>query len=127
MTSFYSSPELGMLATFEVPMDDIVASLPYVLPMITLGVLLLLYQRHLPHESKKRNLTLLIGILSFAVAMIAVFYASLGELFGFGSWTTFVNVIQLLTNFFFGSIVSSLVYVIAFSVMSTSSSQVPSK
>jgi predicted transcriptional regulator len=106
-----------MLVTFELPMDDIVASLPYVLPMITLGVLLLLYQRHLPHDTKKRNLTLLIGILSFAVAFIAVFYASLGGMFGFGSWSTFVNGLQLLTDIFFGTVFSSLLYVVAFTVV----------
>jgi cell division protein FtsB len=117
MTSSYASAELEMLVTFELPMDDIVASLPYVLPMITLGVLLLLYQRHLTPDTKKRNLMLLIGILSFAVAVIAVFYASLGSMFGFGSWTTFVNGLQILTNLFFGTVLSSLVYVIAFTVI----------
>lgn len=117
MTSFYSSAEFEMLADFVSPMDDIVASLPYVLPMIILGVLLLLYQRHLPHETKKRNLILLVGILSFGAALIAVFYTSLGGMFGFGSWSTFMNGLQLLTDFFFGSIVSSLVYVAAFAIV----------
>ncbi|MHA2076005.1 MAG: hypothetical protein ACW99X_00290 [Candidatus Thorarchaeota archaeon] len=117
MTSFYTSADLGMMVTFELPMDDIVASLPFVLPMITLGVLLLLYQRHLTPDTKKRNAILSVGILSFGVAFIAVFYASLGSLFGFGSWTTFVNGLQLLTNLFFGSILSSLVYVVAFTAV----------
>jgi predicted nucleic acid-binding Zn-ribbon protein len=80
-------------------------------------VLLLLYQRHLPHESKKRNFILLIGILSFILAVVAVLYASLGEMLGFGSWTTFVNGLQLLTNFFFGTIESSLIYVLAFTAI----------
>jgi hypothetical protein len=117
MTSSLAPANLEMLVTFELPMDDIVASLPYVLPMITLGVLLLLYQRHLVRTSMKRNIMLLIGGLSLAVAIIAVFYASLGGMFGFGSWTTFVNGLQLLTNLFFGSIFSSLVYVLAFTVI----------
>jgi hypothetical protein len=117
MTSPFTPAELGMLVTFELPMDDIVASLPYVLPMITLGVLLLLYQRHLVPTSRKRNLMLLIGGLSFAAAFIAVIYSSLGGMFGFGSWTTFVNGLQLLTNLFFGSIFSSLVYIAAFTVI----------
>jgi len=109
MTSSFVPAELEMMVTFELPMDDIVASLPYVLPMITLGVLLLLYQRHMAPTSTRRNLMILIGGLSFAAAIIAVVYASLGGMFGFGSWTTFVNGLQLLTNLFFGSISSSLV------------------
>jgi len=117
MTSSIAPAELGMLVTFEFPMDDIVASLPYVLPMITAGVLLLLYQRHLVHTSTKRNLMLFFGGLSFVAAIIAVLYASLGGIFGFGSWTTFVNGLQLLTNLFFGSIFSSLVYVLSFIVI----------
>lgn len=119
MSSFYPAADFEMLVNFEVPMDDIVASLPYVLPMITLGILLLLYQRHLPHETMKRNLILLVGILSFGAALIAVFYTSLGGMFGFGSWTTFMNGLQLLTDFFFRSIESSLVYVVAFTVILT--------
>jgi hypothetical protein len=117
MTSSLAPAKLEMMVTFELPMDDIVASLPYVLPMITLGVLLLLYQRHMVRTSTKRNLMLLIGGLSFAVGFIAVIYASLGGMFGFGSWTTFVNGLQLLTNLFFGSILSSLVYIVAFTAI----------
>ncbi|MFW9811437.1 MAG: hypothetical protein ACFFF9_03210 [Candidatus Thorarchaeota archaeon] len=117
MTSPITPAQLEMLVTFELPMDDIVASLPYVLPMITLGVLLLFYQRHLVRTSMKRNLMILIGTLSFAIAVIAVIYASLGGMLGFGSWTTFINGLQLLTDFFFGSILYSLVYVIAFTAI----------
>lgn len=110
---------LEMMVTFEVPMDDIIASLPYVLPMLTLGVLLLLYQRHLPQETMKRNLLLLVAVLSFTTSIIAVLYASFGGSIGFGSWTTFVNGLQLLTDIFFGSVLGSLVYVVAFSVVLT--------
>ncbi|MHA1963991.1 MAG: hypothetical protein ACW97G_05345, partial [Candidatus Thorarchaeota archaeon] len=103
-----------MLVVFEAPMDDIVASLPYVVPLLALAVLLFLYQRHLPQDAKKRNITLLIGILSFGVAMIAILYSTFGTMLGFGSATTFGNFLQLLTDIFFGSIWTSLLYVAGF-------------
>lgn len=117
MTDYITSIGYGVLVTFGIPMDDVVASLPYVIPLLTLSVLLFLYQRHLPQNALKRNIMLLIGVLSFGVAMIAVLYATFGQLLGFGSSITFRNFLQLLTNFFFGSIWSSLIYVAAFVVI----------
>ena len=114
MTSNFVSAGFEMLVEFEIPMDDIVASIPYVVPLLTLAILLFLYQRHLPRETRKRNIMLLIGILSFGAAMIAVIYSAFGTLLGFGSASTFGHFLQLLTDIFFGSITSSLLYVTAF-------------
>jgi len=117
MTDYIAFAAYELLVEFEVPMDDIVASLPYVVPLLTLAVLLFLYQRHLPQNALRRNIMLLIGILSFGVAMIAVLYATFGSLLGFGSSTTYSNFLQLLTNLFFGSIWSSLLYVFTFLIV----------
>lgn len=117
MTNYVSSKGYGLLVEFEVPMDDIVATLPYVVPLLTLAVLLFLYQRHLPQNAMKRNIMLLIGILSFGVAMIAVLYSTFGSILGFGSVGTFGLFLQFLTDLFFGSIWSSLLYVAAFIII----------
>ena len=117
MTNHLTSIGYQLLVEFEIPMDDIVASLPYVVPLLALAILLFLYQRHLPQSATKRNIILCVGILSFGVAMIAVIYSAFGATFGFGSATTFGNFLQLLTDIFFGSIWSSLLYVAGFIVV----------
>lgn len=117
MTGYLTSVGYEMLVVFEAPMDDIVASLPYVVPLLALSVLMFLYQRHLPQDATKRNASLLIGILSFGVALIAVLYSTFGTMLGFGSATTFGHFLQLLTDLFFGSIWSSLLYVAGFVVV----------
>jgi len=117
MSDYFASVRYEMLVEFEMPMDNIVASLPYVIPLLSLAILLFLYQRHLPQTTTKRNIMLLIGILSFGVAMIAVLYSAFGTILGFGSATTFGHFLQLLTDVFFGSIWSSLLYVAAFIVI----------
>jgi len=108
-----------LLVDFVSPMDDIVASLPYVVPLLALAILMFLYQRHLPQTAMKRNVILLVGILSFGVAMIAILYSAFGLALGFGSATTFGNFLQLLTDIFFGSVISSLLYVAGFIVILT--------
>ena len=117
MTNHLTSVGYQMLVEFQIPMDDIVATIPYVVPLLALAVLLFLYQRHLPQAAMKRNIILCIGILSFAVAMIAVLYSAFGTILGFGSADTFGFFLQLLTDIFFGSIWSSLLYVASFVVI----------
>ncbi|MFX1560556.1 MAG: hypothetical protein ACFFBL_08200 [Promethearchaeota archaeon] len=117
MTEYFTSIGYEMLVVLEAPMDDIVAALPYVVPLMALAVLMFLYQRHLPQTSRKRNIILLIGILAFGVAMIAVLYSTFGTMLGFGSASTFGRFLQLLTDIFFGSIWSSLLYVAGFVVI----------
>ena len=117
MTNYVPYNGYEMLVEFEVPMDNIVAALPYVVPLLTLAILLFLYQRHLPQAALKRNVVLFIGILTFGVAIIAVLYSTFGTILGFGSATTFGHFLQLLTDLFFGSIWSSLLYVGGFIVI----------
>ena len=117
MTDYLTSVGLDLLVVYEAPMDDIVATIPYVIPLLTLAILLFLYQRHLPQESRKRNVMLLIGIFSVGVSLIAVLYSAFGLLLGFGSAVTFGLFLQLLTDLFFGSVVSSLVYFVAFAII----------
>ena len=117
MTSHLTSIGYELFVEFEIPMDDIVASIPYVVPLLALAILLVLYQRHLPQTAMKRNIILCVGILSFGAAMIAVIYSVFGTLLGFGSATTFGHFLQLLTDIFFGSIWSSLLYVAGFIVV----------
>jgi hypothetical protein len=117
MTSHLTSIGYELFVEFEIPMDDIVASIPYVVPLLALAILLVLYQRHLPQTAMKRNIILCVGILSFGAAMIAVIYSAFGTLLGFGSATTFGHFLQLLTDIFFGSIWSSLLYVAGFIVV----------
>ncbi|MFW9836153.1 MAG: hypothetical protein ACFFE7_01430 [Candidatus Thorarchaeota archaeon] len=116
MVTYSTSVGYELLAVFEAPMDDIVASLPYVVPLLTLAILLFLYQRHLPQNATKRNGLIFIGILSFGVALIAVLYSTFGLLYGFGSASLFGNFLQLLSDLFFGSILSSLLYILGFIV-----------
>ena len=116
MAGYLISIGYEMLVTFGTPMDDIVASLPYIVPLLALSILLFLYQRHLPQNERKRNLMMLVGILSFGVAMVALLYSTFGLLLGFGSAVTFGHFLQLLTDLFFGSIWTSLLYVLGFVV-----------
>jgi len=116
---FSHLPSVGyeLLVDFQIPMDDIVAAIPYVVPLLALAILLFLYQRHLPQTEMKRNITLCIGILGFGAAMIAIIYSTFGTLLGFGSASTFGHFLQLLTDIFFGSIWSSLLYFAGFIVV----------
>jgi hypothetical protein len=116
MTSHLALAGPNMLVAFETPMDVTIASLPYVVPLLTLAILLFMYQRHLPHTTMKRNIVILIGILSLGVSIIAVLYSTFGQLLNFASAPTFVIFLQRLTDLFFGSIWSSLLYVVGFVV-----------
>jgi hypothetical protein len=114
MTGYPTSIGFDMLVVIDPPMDDIVATLPYVVPLLALAILLFLYQRHLPQNAMKRNISLLVGILSFGAAMIAILYSAFGTTLGFGSAATFGHFLQRLTDLFFGSVVTSLLYVAGF-------------
>jgi len=107
-----------LLVDFGVPMDDIVATLPFVLPALFISTILLLYQRHLPQDTMKRNLMVLFSILCIVTATGLVLYAASGA-FGwdFGSYATFTDGLQLITTFIFGSVATSIVYIIAVGIL----------
>lgn len=103
-----------LLVYFGAPMDDIIATLPYVLPLLFFATILILYQRHLPQDALKRNLMVLISILCFISATGLVLYAASGALWWtFGSWDTFSTTLQAITDFIFNSAATSIVYVVA--------------
>ena len=107
-----------LLVDFGVPMNDIVATLPYVLPALFFATILLLYQRHLPQDGLKRNLMVLFSVLCILGAIGLVVYAASGALWwSFGSYGTFTRALQLVTDFIFGSTITSLVYVVAVGIL----------
>lgn len=101
---------------FQFPMSDLVAVIPYVLPLVFVGTLFILYQRYLPHAGMRRNLFILLGIVCFAASFFMILYAGFGSgwwappSFTFGSWWAFVTGLQGLTNAVFGSIAVGLLY-----------------
>ena len=117
MTGHLAFVWVNMLVVLETPMDDIIAVLPYVVPLLTLAILLFMYQRHLPQTDRKRNIAILIGVLSLGVSIIAVLYSAFGLILGFGSAVTFGHFLQLLTDLFFGSTLSSLLYIAGFVIV----------
>lgn len=109
---------LELLVDFGAPMDDIIATLPYVLPLLFVSTILLLYQRHLGQTELKRNLMVLFSLLSILVAGGLVVYAASGALWwSFGSYTTFTTALQAVTDFIFNSTITSLVYIGAVGIL----------
>ncbi len=107
-----------LFVDFGVPMDDIVATLPYVLPLLFFATILLLYQRHLPQDGRKRNLMVLFSIISFIISIVFVLYAASGALWWeFGSYNDFVAGLQVLTNFIFNSPETSILYIITVAII----------
>jgi len=110
-----SSPVLTgfeMLVTFGTPMDDIIATLPYVIPLLFIGTIIILYQRHLPQDELKRNLMVLFSIGCLFLALGLIVYAASGALWWtFGSYAFFSAALQRVTDIIFGSTITSLVYV----------------
>lgn len=112
-----------LLVDIEAPMDDIVASLPYVIPALILGLMLLFYQRHLPRNDRVRNFIVFICILAFAGSFLVMLYAGFGSRWygptdlPFGSWSFFSRTLQLFTDVIFGSVFGSVLYVIGITAL----------
>ncbi len=109
-----------LLVNFGAPMDDIVATLPFVLPLLFIASILMLYQRHLPRDEMKRNLMVLFSIVSIVLSAGLLLYATSGALWWtFGSWAMFSSALQLITDYVFGSAITSIVYVAAVGILFT--------
>ncbi|RDE14254.1 MAG: hypothetical protein C4K47_04765 [Candidatus Thorarchaeota archaeon] len=116
--TYYSLP-VGIVGKidFEFPMSDLVAVIPYVLPLIFVGTLFVLYQRYLPREGLRRNLFIFLGVLCFGVSFFMVLYSGFGSgwwgppSFTFGSWWAFMTGLQGLTDLVFGSVALGVLYV----------------
>ncbi len=112
-----------LLVDIEAPMDDIIASLPYVIPALILGLMLLFYQRHLPRDARLRNLIVFVCILAFAGSFLVMLYAGFGSRWygptdlPFGSWGFFTRTLQLFTDVIFGSVLGSILYVVGVTVL----------
>jgi len=97
--------------------SNLVAIFPYALPLLFGGILLLLFQRHLPREERRRNVITLVGILGLASSLLLIFYAGFGSMWWgpenltFGSYDIFIALLQRLTLMAFAhSIVYSMIY-----------------
>ena len=100
------------LVSLGAPMDDIIVTLPYVIPLMFFAITLLLYQRHLSQESRQRNLMVFFSILSLLLSFSLLLYASSSILpWTFGSWPAFSSGLQIVTDFIFNSVETSLLFV----------------
>lgn len=109
-----------LLVNFGTPMDDIVATLPYVLPLLFVAAILILYQRHLPQDELKRNLMVLFSIVCILISGGLIIYAASGALWWtFGSWPFFSGALQLITDVIFGNTITSLIYVVVIGILFT--------
>ncbi len=108
---------------FQFPMSDIVAVIPYVIPLLFIGAAILLYQRYLPHELLSRNIMVFVGTLCNVLAVLLVLYAGFGSVWWgppeltFGSWPIFVGALQATTDLIFGSVLGSVMYILLIFVL----------
>lgn len=125
MVSPTLTPELRALIDFQFPGSDLVAVIPYVIPLIFIGAILLLYQRFMEHEDTKRNLTIFFGGLSLLTAIILVIFAGYGSYWWWnqdqtlGSWDVFVGGLQWMTDAIFGSVLIGTLYVALIGILFT--------
>ncbi len=123
MTAPITNPDFSTLIDFQFPGSDLVAVIPYALPLIFIGTIMLLYQRYMERDSKKRNFVLLGGFLSLLIAVVLVVYAGFGSYWWWspevtmGSWDVFVAMLQWLTDFIFGSVLVGAGYLVGISLL----------
>ncbi len=94
--------------------SNLVAILPYALPLIFGGIMLLLFQRYLPREEPKRNVLLFVGIVGVGSSVLMILYAGFGSMWvTFGSYNIFISILQRLTLMAFTySIIYSMIYLL---------------
>jgi uncharacterized protein YlxW (UPF0749 family) len=112
---FESAPLTLAQINFSDIGSNLVAVFPYVLPLLFGGIMLLLFQRYLPRDEPRRNVTLIVGIVGIVSASIMVLYAGFGSMWvTFGSYDTFIAILQRLTMMAFEySIIYSMIYLLA--------------
>ncbi|MCF2136386.1 MAG: hypothetical protein K9W43_04015 [Candidatus Thorarchaeota archaeon] len=112
-----------MKIDFQFPMSDIIAVVPYVLPMLFIGATLLLYQRHLVPEAMSRNAMVFVGALCYILSFLLILYAGFGSVWWgppeltFGSWAIFMGLLQATTDLIFGSVLGSVSYILLITVL----------
>ncbi|MHA1652361.1 MAG: hypothetical protein ACTSYX_06125 [Candidatus Thorarchaeota archaeon] len=123
MLGFENAPGFVVMVDFQFPMSDVVAVIPYVLPMLFIGLTLLLYQRHLDPKERVRNLMVLVGVICLIASFLLLLYAGFGSVWWgppeltFGSWWAFVGGLQFVTDIIFGSVAGSIGYVVLVTVL----------
>ncbi len=96
---------------------DLIAVIPYILPLLFVGILLLICQRYLPQTDRVRNIMVGLCIMCFLCAVMLTLYAGFGQsLWGptgptLGSWPVFIEGIQWVTSSIFGSAVSGVLFI----------------
>jgi hypothetical protein len=107
------------LIDFEFPGSDLVAVLPYVLPLLFIGTLLMLYQRFMDRAERKRNAILGGGIVCLLFSIGLIVFAGYGSGWwrtdgqSFGSWWEFAGGLQWLSDALFDSVLVGTIYVVA--------------
>jgi len=88
--------------------SNLVAALPFALPLIFGAILLLLYQRYLPSTERRRNVIIFIGILGIVGAFILILYSGFGSMWwlpddsaSFGSYDLYYAILQRVSNMLF--------------------------
>ncbi|TFG11802.1 hypothetical protein EU537_11390 [Candidatus Thorarchaeota archaeon] len=123
MTSL--SPAIEPVIQVDVPFPaiDLLAVMPYVIPLIFGAIIFALYQRHLMRESLERNIMLFLSIAGFVIAVLLVLYAGFGSVwwwrddFTLGSWRYLIGYLQFGTDLVFGSVITGVVYLVIASIV----------
>jgi len=123
LTSLSPAIEPVILVDVPFPAIDLLAVMPYVIPLIFGAIVFALYQRHLMRESLERNIMLSLSIAGFAIAFLLVLYAGFGSVwwwrddFTLGSWRYLIGYLQFGTDLVFGSVVTGVIYLVIASVV----------
>lgn len=107
--------DFDALIDFEFPASDLVAVLPYVLPLIFIGTTFILFQRFMPQKDLKRNVLWISSLGCFITASVLVLYSGFG--FSFGSWWGFVTLLQGVTDIIFGSVITGTLYIVSIAII----------
>ncbi len=112
-----------ILIDFGFPSSDLVAVLPYAIPLLFVSLLLFFYQRHMPQDDMKRNVVVLATLICFVGAFFLVLYAGFGSVwwgpneFTFGSWWAFITALQGLTDVIFSSVIIGIVFLTSITIV----------
>jgi predicted nucleic acid-binding Zn-ribbon protein len=114
------SPAIDPVIQVDVPFPaiDLLAVMPYVIPLIFGAIVFALYQRHLRRASLERNIMLSLSIAGFVVAFLLVLYAGFGSVwwwrddFTLGSWRYLIGYLQFGTDLIFSSVITGVIYLV---------------
>ncbi len=108
-----------LLVDIGTPMDDMIATLPYVLPMVFIAIILLFYQRHLPRDDVQRNGIVFLSVVFIVASSLLILSSGFGSRWWgptdlpFGSYAAFTAALQAMTDAIFGSVWGAVLYTVA--------------